>query len=194
MELEPTRHKIGYGIGREPEGRFDLCVELEPDSGVSSKWEENQNQTEVFLKIRSGFLFKVSLGIYWFWSFCSHFASFPLLWIFCQTSKLKLARFLFSSVQAQHRSLGGFFFIVCSREVKHQSSKGIYFSNVVCSRFEENSNIKTWEENFKRKFVKKKSIVDSTSSLPLFVLSLVFIVAHDHNLLPTLPCGHALWQ
>jgi hypothetical protein len=64
----------------------------------------------------------------------------------------------------------------------------------VCSRFEENSNIKTWEENFKRKFVKKKSIVDSTLSLPLFVLLLVFIVAHDHNLFPTLPCGHALWQ
>jgi hypothetical protein len=64
MELKPARHKIGYGIGKEPEGRFDLCVELEPDSGVSSKWEENQNQTEVFLKIRSSFLFKVSLGIY----------------------------------------------------------------------------------------------------------------------------------
>jgi hypothetical protein len=64
MELKLARHRVGYGIGRELEGRFDLCVELEPDPRVSSKWEENQNQTKVFLNIRSGFLFKVRLGIY----------------------------------------------------------------------------------------------------------------------------------
>jgi hypothetical protein len=49
-----------------------------------------------------------------------------------------------------------FFCVVCSREVKHQSSRGIFFFGTVCSRFEENSNIKTWEENLGRKLAKKK--------------------------------------
>jgi hypothetical protein len=53
--------------------------------------------------------------------------------------------------------------------------------------------MKTWEENLGRKLGKKKrSIVNSASSLPLLVLSLVSIVAHGHTLFPTGLCGRAL--
>jgi hypothetical protein len=76
---------------------------------------------------------------------------------------------------------------MCSREVKHQSSRGIFLFSVVCSRFEENSSIKTWEEN-----LGKKSVVDLTFSLPLFALSLVSIIVHGCALLPIAPCGCAL--
>ncbi len=62
MKLKPARHWVKYGIGSKLEGQFDLCVELEPNPGVGSKWEENQNQTNFFLKIQFGFLFKVRLG------------------------------------------------------------------------------------------------------------------------------------
>jgi predicted proteasome-type protease len=37
-----------------------------------------------------------------------------------------------------------------------KAQKGIFFFNVVCSRFEENSIIEIWEEKFGRKVVKKK--------------------------------------
>ncbi len=55
---------------------------------------------------------------------------------------------------------------MCSRKVKRQSSRGIFFFSVVCSRFEENSSIKTWEEVRE----KKSSVVDLVSSFPLFML------------------------
>jgi hypothetical protein len=135
-----NQNRQGTELGMEPGG----------NRRVSSKWEENRNQTEVFLKIRSSFLFKVTLGHPSILEFLFSFRFIPAsLDFFIKRANSKLARFIFSSVQAHQRSLGGFF--------KHQSSRRIFFFSVVCSRFEENSSIITWEEYLGRKLVIKKS-------------------------------------
>jgi hypothetical protein len=124
--------------------------------GFWNLWNQNRQGTElgmepeVFLKIRSSFLFKVTLGHPSILEFLFSFRFIPAsLDFFIKRANSKLARFIFSSVQAHQRSLGGFF--------KHQSSRRIFFFSVVCSRFEENSSIITWEEYLGRKLVIKKS-------------------------------------
>jgi hypothetical protein len=57
-------------------------------------------------------------------------------------SKLKLARLFSQAFKLNREAQEGFFCVVCSKKVKHQSSKGDFFFNVVCSRFEKISTLK----------------------------------------------------
>jgi hypothetical protein len=81
------------------------------------------------------------------------------------------------------------FYLVCSREIKHQSLKRHFFSLMLCSRCEENSNIKIWEQACK----KKGQLWTLVCPSHYLCSCSFFVVVHGRTLFVfATPDGHAL--
>lgn len=132
MKPEPARHRVRYGTGSKPEGQFDLCVELEPDQGVGSKWEENWNRTKKILKIQSGFLFKVRLGHPSILEFLFSFCFFPASLDFLSTKQTRACKIFFLKCSSSIEKLRRIFFVLCVQEKLSIKAREEFFSLVPC--------------------------------------------------------------